>query len=82
MHTDFCFDAATEGATGGLLILPTRRCCSKAKAAPQEGYPVSAAKDSIKAGFLHLASLQRGNLILGRIAITLLHERLPWVTIQ
>src|SRR5215212_6649294 len=52
----------------------------KAKAAPQEGYPVSAARDSIKAGVLHLASLQRGNLILARIATTLLHERLPWVT--
>src|SRR5215208_3570402 len=36
----------------------------KAKAAPQEGYPVSAARDSIKAGVLHLASLQRGSLIL------------------
>ena len=34
----------------------------------------------IKAGVLHLASLQRGCLILARIATTLLHERLPWVT--
>jgi len=30
MQADFCFDAATEGATGGLLLSPTRRC-SKAK---------------------------------------------------
>ena len=41
----------------------------------------SAAKGIIKAEVLHLASLQRGNLILARIAKTLLHERLPWVTI-
>jgi hypothetical protein len=34
MQADFCFDAATEGATGGLLSSPTRRC-SKAKAALQ-----------------------------------------------
>src|SRR5215208_3502785 len=40
-----------------------------------------AAKDSIKAGVLLLASLQRGNLILARIATTLLHARLLWVTI-
>ena len=40
-----------------------------------------AANDSIKARVLHLASLQRGNLILARIATTLLHERLPWVMI-
>src|SRR5215213_8181783 len=35
----------------------------------------------IKAGVLHLASLQRGSLILAQIATTLLQERLPWVTI-
>jgi hypothetical protein len=40
----------------------------------------STARDSIKARVLHLASLQRGSLILARIATTLLHERLPWVT--
>src|SRR5215213_89005 len=34
----------------------------------------------IKARVLHLASLQRGSLILAQIATTLLHERLPWVT--
>ena len=61
-----------------LAARPSR--CSKAKAAPKRG-PKSAAKDSIEAGGLHLASLQRGNLILARIATTLLHERLPWVTI-
>jgi hypothetical protein len=32
IQADFCFDAATEGATGGLPSSPTRRC-SKAKAA-------------------------------------------------
>jgi hypothetical protein len=33
MQTDSCFDAPTEGATGGLSSSPTRRWC-KVKAAP------------------------------------------------
>src|SRR5215217_1001628 len=35
---------------------------------------------TIKDGVLHLASLHGGSLILARVATTLLHERLPWVT--
>jgi hypothetical protein len=53
----------------------------KAKAAPRRGIQRSAAKDSIETGVLHRASLQRGILILAQIATTLLHERLPWVTV-
>jgi hypothetical protein len=48
MRADVCFDAATEGATGGLLSSPTRRS-SKAKAALQEDGG-RAASGSIKAG--------------------------------
>jgi hypothetical protein len=36
------------------------QCEGRAK----EGFPKSAARDSIKAGIIHLASLQRGSLIL------------------
>ena len=46
MRSHFCFDAPTEGATGGLLSSPTPRC-SKAKAAPKRR--PSAAKNIIRA---------------------------------
>jgi hypothetical protein len=32
MRADICFDAATEGATGGLLSSPTRRCTKREEA--------------------------------------------------
>ena len=54
-----------------------------AKAAPRRVHRESAAKDSIEAGLLRLASLQRGSegvLSFARIATTSLQERLPWVT--
>jgi hypothetical protein len=39
MRAEVCFDAATEGATGGMLgLLPTRRCGkAKGRDTPIEG---------------------------------------------
>ena len=38
MRSDLCFDAATEGATGGLLSSPTRRLSHSEGPGDPEGY--------------------------------------------
>src|SRR5215217_4694086 len=71
----------TGDSHGRITRGPAQRTNGQSAGRAQEGNPKSAAQDSIEAGVIDLASLQRGNLILARIATTLLHERLPWVTI-
>jgi hypothetical protein len=79
-----CFPWCTR-PTGVVMVAPLEvpRNAERAHSIGRTGKVGSRARplDSIKAGIIHLASLQRGSLILPRIATTLLHERLLWVTI-
>ena len=53
-----------------------------AKGRAKKGCPKSAAEDIIEAEIIHLElRCSEGVLSFARIATTLLHERLPWVTI-
>ena len=54
----------TGGTHGRTTDAPAQRRGAQSEGRAKTGHPKSAARDSIKAGVLHLASLQRGSLIL------------------
>jgi hypothetical protein len=71
--------APHRGCHGLTTRGPAHRFKGASEGRAGEGCPKSAAKDSIEAGVLHLEHSE-GALSFARIATTLLHERLLWVT--